>query len=126
MKKNIIIILTAVLFLAMGIGSAFAEGPTAEKSAVKAAVEKTAGCCADNAACKEKCTCTDCKHDGKCDDKCTCCCKDGMKGCTDKSNCKDAKAGCCETKKAEVKKADCGAAQGCGAQMKTGCGMMKK
>ncbi len=125
MKKNIFIILTAVLFLATGIGSAFAEGQAVEKSAVKAAVEKTAGCCADNAACKEKCTCTDCKGDGKCDDKCACCCKDGMKGCTGKSNCKDAKAGCCD-KKTEVKKADCGAPQGCGAQMKTGCGMMKK
>jgi hypothetical protein len=125
MKKNIFIILTAVMFLAMGIGSAFAETVTTEKSEVKAAVEKTAGCCADNADCKEKCTCTDCKHDGKCDEKCECCCKDGMKGCTDKSSCKDAKAGCCD-KKAEVKKADCGAAQGCGAQKKSGCGMMKR
>lgn len=123
MKKNIIIILTAVMFLAMGIGSAFAEGPAVEKSAVKAVVEKTV-CCADNAACKEKCTCTDCKGDGKCDDKCTCCCKDGAK-CSDNASCKEGKAGCCD-KKTDAKKADCGAAQGCSAQTKSGCGMMKK
>jgi len=124
MKNNLLVIFVASMFLLMGIGSAFAEGAAVEKTAVKA-VEKTVCCPADSTACKEKCNCTDCKHDGKCDPKCECCCKDGMKGCTDKSNCKDAKAGCCD-KKAEVKKADCGAPQGCGAQMKTGCGMMKK
>lgn len=113
MKKNILFILTAVMLLAMGIGSAFAETETATKTVVKAAVENTACCCADNAACKEKCTCTNCKGDGKCDAKCECCCKDGAK-CTDNANCKDAK------------KADCGAARGCGAQTKSGCGMMKK
>jgi hypothetical protein len=123
MKKNIFILLTSIMFLATGIASVYAENASTAKPEVKA-LEKTAECCGDgNKSCcdKDKCVCKECKTAGKCDTKCECCvnCKDG------KMKCRDMKG--CDGKKAEgMKKSDCGSAQGCGAQTKSGCGMMKK
>jgi hypothetical protein len=89
-KTNIALILIAVFMLTIGIGTTFAQ----EQKTSKAAIEK---CCCNNTSCADKCTCTDCKGDGKCAADCKCCCKDGMKCDKEKCICKDcATTGKCD------------------------------
>lgn len=113
MKKNIYVILFTLLFIVSGIGAVYAVEDTSVKSSVKT-VEKTAECCCgDSPDCKDKCTCADCKGDGKCEAECGCCCKDGEKSCAANENCG----------KNCTQKADCGQQKkGCGTADKKGCG----
>jgi hypothetical protein len=122
-KKNLVFMIIAIFTLSIGIGSVFAQ----EQKTAKSAIEKCGG---NNAACADKCTCTDCKGDGKCEADCKCCCKDGMKCDKSKCICKDcATTGKCDPKCECCKECKTGKCCGEGkmnrGDKKEGCGMQK-
>ena len=118
MKNNIFLMLITLIFIISGMGSIYAAQNSPAKSSIEAEVKAELCCCADNADCKAKCTCTDCSKDGKCEKDCECCCKDKESKCAADAKCNKDGKGCDVVKKAECSKEKaqkgCGPIKGCG------------